>query len=272
MDTENNITEQKAAAAFNEQALVFDAIYSDDLIVQYKRERVRQHLNTLLKTPSSILELNAGTGEDALYFAAKGHRIHATDISENMQHALAKKIEKLDQKNNITYEMCSFNTLENLQNKGPYDMVFSNFGGLNCTSNLHHVLQSATPLIKTGGYLTLVIMPAFCLWEFLLVLKGNFKTALRRFAGKKGAVAHIEGKYFRCWYYNPRLIKKQLRSEFNVIRHEGLCVIVPPSYLQNFATSYPRIFRFLQYAEQKLKSIWPWRSIGDYYILTLQKK
>ena len=53
----------------------------------------------------------------------------------------------------ITVEQCSFTKLAQLKNKGPFDYVYSNFGGLNCTGDLDKVLTDLTPLIKPGGYL-----------------------------------------------------------------------------------------------------------------------
>ena len=37
------------------------------------------------RAAGSILELNAGTGTDAVWFAERGYRVHATDIAEGMQ-------------------------------------------------------------------------------------------------------------------------------------------------------------------------------------------
>jgi hypothetical protein len=53
---------------------------------------------------------------------------------------------------------------------------------------------------------------------------------------------------------------------------EGLCTIVPPSYIENFGDKYPKAFEFLKNKEDKLKSKWPWKFIGDYYIISMQKK
>jgi len=264
--------EQQAAAAFNKQSTVFDDIYSLNTIIHYKRQRVRQHVEKLIKPNSQILELNAGTGEDAMYFAKQEHHVHATDISGGMQKILSQKIISSGFEHNITTELCSFTHLENLKNKGPYDLIFSNFAGLNCTSELAKVLRSFSSLVKAGGIVTLVILPKFCLWETSLIFRGKFKTAFRRFFSKKGRKSHIEGEYFYCWYYDPSFIKKCLQNDFNVLNLEGLCTIVPPSYIENFAEKHSASFQFLKKWEDKLKDKWPWRSIGDYYILSLQKK
>src|SRR5205814_5232472 len=187
------IYEQQAAKAFNKQSAVFDKIYSDNSIIRYKRKRVRAHVEKFILPQSKILELNAGTGEDAIYFGQNGHYVHATDISEGMQAILAQKILSNALEDKITSELCSFTKLENLINKGPYDLIFSNFAGLNCTGELDKVLQSFSPLLKPGGVDTLVILSKFCLWETLFVFKGKLKTAFRRFLSNKGRKAQIEG-------------------------------------------------------------------------------
>jgi ubiquinone/menaquinone biosynthesis C-methylase UbiE len=268
----HNINEQLAAEAFDKQSMLFDELYGHDAIIQYKRERVRAHVDKLLKPNSSMLELNAGTGEDAIYFARQGHHVHATDISAGMQQTLEKKINHLGLNNKMSRELCSFTKLDNLQNKGPYDFIFSNFAGLNCTDDLEKVLHSFYPLLKPGGIVTLVLLPKFCLWETLLLFKGKFKTAFRRFFAGNGAKSHIEGVYFKCWYYNPSYVIHVLKNTFDLISIEGLCTIVPPSYLQGFAEKHPHVYHFLKTKEDKLKGAWPWKYIGDYYIISLIKK
>lgn len=261
-----------AANAFNKQAALFDGLYASDSMIIYKRQRVREHLQHFLQPHSNILELNAGTGEDALYLAQNGHQVHATDISESMQAILQQKIAGSAYKELISQECCAYTDLSSLQNKGPYDYIFSNFAGLNCTGELDEVLRSLSPLLKKHGIITLVVLPEFCLWEFLLLFKGSFRTAFRRFAGKKGARAHIEGEYFTCWYYNPAYIISTLQDDFELLKLEGLCSLVPPSYIEGFREKHPSWFVRLSKMESKLKTRWPWRSIGDYYIISLRKK
>ncbi len=270
-DSVHTFNEEAAAKAFSRQAPLFDELYADNIIVQYKRKRVRDHVQAYLKPESNILELNAGTGDDAIFFAKQGHWVHATDISDMMQNMLKEKVKLNDLKGQISCELRSFTDLKNLFNRGPYDAIFSNFAGLNCTNELPKVLQAFDNLVKPGGFVTLVILPKFCLWEFMMLFKGKFKTAFRRFSGNKGSKAHIEGEYFRCWYYNPSYVKRNLRNSFNLLKVEGLCSLVPPSYIEQFAEKNPRMYRFLQKKEDRWKNRWPWKNIGDYYIITLQK-
>jgi ubiquinone/menaquinone biosynthesis C-methylase UbiE len=272
MNNTSSIEEQAAATAFSKQAPKFDLLYNNNSIIQYKRKRVRDHVAKFLPPHSSILELNAGTGEDAVYFARQGHTVQATDISAGMQEVAIKKIREAQLESAVAFELCSFTELENLQHQGPYDFIFSNFAGLNCTNQLSKVLDSFSHLLKPGGLVTLVMLPGFCLWEFLLLFKGKFRTAFRRFSGKKGTKAKIDSEYFRCWYYNPGQIHHYLKHSFDVIALEGLCTLVPPSYMENFAENHPRLYRYLEKKETRWKDKWPWKVIGDYYIISLQKK
>jgi ubiquinone/menaquinone biosynthesis C-methylase UbiE len=264
--------EDAAAIAFSKQAPVFDTLYGTDTVIQYKRQRVRAHMEQFLQPGSYILELNAGTGEDAIYFAGKGHHVHATDIAAGMQEQLISKIKTRQLEQLISYEQCSFTNLESLRQQGPYDHIFSNFAGLNCTNRLDKVLSAFNALLKPGGYATLVILPKFCTWEFLMLFSGKFRTAFRRFAGSKGAKARLEGKDFRCWYYNPSYVRKQLKENFTLVQLEGLCTLVPPGYIENFAIKRPKLFRWLVHKENKWKQRWPWKVTGDYYIITLRKR
>jgi len=285
MELREQLNETETARAFSQQAEVFDAYDAGNTINQYKRQRVRKHVlrhlaagdaGSTIYTRSAeptILELNAGTGIDAAYFASKGFRVHATDIAEGMQEKLREKMQLQGLNDKVTTELCSFTALDTLRQRGPYDLIFSNFAGLNCTGELDKVLRSFAPLVKPGGQVTLVILPGFCLWETLLFLRGRWRTAVRRLvSGSKGTKSRVEGHYFTCWYYSPSYVVRALKDSFDLLSVEGMCTIVPPSYIENFAEKHPVAWRRLRAMEEKWKERWPWATIGDYYIISFRKK
>jgi len=294
MDISGQLNETEVAKAFSKQAQGFDGYDAGNTIIQYKRKRVREHVLRYMRERGgpgqgrnyeivggggmagvgpSILELNAGTGTDAAYFAAQGYRVHATDIAEGMQEKVREKMQLLGLQDRVTTELCSFTALDTLHHKGPYDLIFSNFAGLNCTGELDKVLSSFDPLVKPGGQVTLVILPKFSLWEMLLLFRGKFKTAFRRLlSGARGTKSHMEGYYFRCWYYSPSYVIRHLEASFDLLGVEGLCTIVPPSYIEHFAEKHPRAYRVLRDREDRWKDRWPWKMIGDYYIISFRKK
>jgi ubiquinone/menaquinone biosynthesis C-methylase UbiE len=267
-----NINETLVVAAFTQQANKFDELYSGNTIIKYKRKRVREHLSKIIAPGQHILELNSGTGEDAIWLGQHSCKVHATDISIGMQKVLKQKVRDADLQKLITSEICSFTDLENLRERGPYDVIFSNFAGLNCTGDLDKVLASFANLLKPKGAVTLVLLPKFCLWEFLLIFKGKLKTATRRLFSRNGANARVEKTRFKCWYYNPSFVIKHLKHDFDLLSIEGLCTIVPPSYIENFAEKFSNLFSWLCKKENDWKNKWPWKFIGDYYIISLQKK
>lgn len=65
------VNEQFSAEAFSKQSGIFDQLYQPNTIIGYKRERVRSHVSNYLKAGSSILELNSGTGEDAVFLPGR---------------------------------------------------------------------------------------------------------------------------------------------------------------------------------------------------------
>src|SRR6185312_9587062 len=146
-----NLNESLASTAFTQQADKFDELYSGNTIIQYKRKRVRDHLSEFIVPGQNILELNSGTGEDAIWLAEQHCHVHATDISVRMMQVLQQKVEDAHLEKLINSEICSFTALENLKNQGPYDLIFSNFAGLNCTGELDKVLASFTGLLKPKG-------------------------------------------------------------------------------------------------------------------------
>lgn len=272
MNNESLLSEQAAAAAFSRQAPRFDELYGAHPIIAYKRARVRQHVARHLPARSRILELNAGTGTDALYFAGQGHSVLATDVSGAMLEQLEAKRQNAVLAGNLLSRCCSYHDLSSLQSDAPFDLVFSNFGGLNCTDGLGTVLQATAALLRPGGLLTVVVIPPFCLWESLLLLKGEWRTATRRWFSRKGVVAQVEGTPFRCWYYRPVFLRKALESQFDMLELEGLCTLVPPSYRDRFPERFPKLLQRLQRWEDRWSHAWPLRAWGDYFIMTLRKK
>ncbi|RYY39146.1 MAG: class I SAM-dependent methyltransferase [Chitinophagaceae bacterium] len=272
MNDVHSIMEQDAATAFSRQAPVFDALYGGNQIIRYKRARVRAHLSRFLNPECKLLELNCGTGEDAIYFSNQGHQVCATDVSHAMLEELERKASAQPIAGRLTVRQCSFHNLDALGFEHQFDAVFSNFGGLNCTHRLAEVLASCNSLLKPGGTITVVIIPPFCLWESLLLLKGEWRTATRRWFSRRGALAQVEGQSFPCWYYRPVYLRKALSAGYEGLALEGLCTIVPPSYRENFPRRFPRLLRCLQWLEDRLAASWPFRAMGDYFIMTLRKK
>src|SRR5688572_27698936 len=131
MNTMQPLSFEAVDRAFSKQAEHYD---DDDIanpILIAWRQQVYAHADRFLKPNSFILELNAGTGIDAVRFVEHGHRVHATDLSDGMIKKINQKIRVNNLLGNLSCQQCSFESLEQVQEK-KFDYIFSNFGGLNC--------------------------------------------------------------------------------------------------------------------------------------------
>lgn len=261
--------EQNVSTAFSKQSSTFDETDAENVILQWMRSRVRESVLKFWHKGEHILELNAGTGIDAIYFAQKGYYVHATDNAPGMLRILEKKVRENHLQDKITTQNCSFLELENIGDQ-KFDHIFSNFGGLNCTPKLDKVIASFSPLLKPCGTITLVIMPPFCPWEILYALKGNFNLAFRRFK-RNGTPSNLEGVRFTTWYYKLDQVVKMLQDNYEILNVRGLGITVPPPFLGDFVKKHPMLFKKLATIEDTIASKAPYYSWADHFIITAMK-
>ena len=265
LDLSNQL--KQVNTAFSKQSNHFDEDDFSNLILQHLRMQVYSHVDRYLKPDSLILELNAGTGIDAVRFVRMGHRVHATDLSDGMIEQIKKKIIQLRLEDNLTVQQLSFDKLDQLQGR-KFDFIFSNFAGLNCCEDLTAVAKSIPEILISGGFITLVIMPPVCIWEILSVLKGN-PEAFRRFK-ENGVVADLEGESFRTWYHSLKSVRNAFGKNFKIVSHSGLAAISPPPYASRFALNHPILFKILQRADNGVRNYFPFNRWADHIIVSLQ--
>jgi len=254
--------------AFSKQSERYDEYDSCNEILIWMRKKVRKHVLANLKEGDRILELNAGTGLDALYFVERGFTVYATDLSDGMISQMEQKKSdyKLDQK--LIVKQCSYTELD-LLNGEKFDYVFSNFGGLNCIPNIKSVTRHLSLLLKPNAIITFVIMPPVCPWEIGKLFKGKWKEAFRRF-NKKGIQAHLEGKYFTTYYFKPSQVVKAFGNEYKKIKLEGLATFSPPPYADKFPHKYPLSYKLLTTLDEKTSLIAPFKFWADHFILSMK--
>ena len=263
----NHVT--AVAEAFSRKASLYDAFGADHPNLMHMRQKVRRHALLFLRPGTRILELNAGTGVDAVFFAELGYRVHATDISPGMMAEIHQKIAGLGLKDRLTAQRCSFEALD-LVEGGPYDYVFSNMGGMNCSSDLNQVAQGVNKVLLPGGRVTWVVMPPICLWELTQALHGDFRTATRRLR-RGGILANVEGVQFLTRYFTPKQVCNAFGKGFRKLRLEGLSVITPPADHKAFPVHHPRLYHILRILDDWVAGRYPFNRWGDFYILTLEK-
>jgi len=253
---------------FSRKAEVYDAYCAGHPVIRWARNVIRQEVLGHVADGGSILELNAGTGSDAAYFVEQGRRVHATDVADGMVYAIQEKIQKLKTGGRFTSQQISFTDLDKVAG-APFDMIFSNFGGLNCISDLRAVTRSLPALLKPGGYVVWVVMPPVCLWELTQIMRGRLQVAVRRL-NPKGVLANVEGAQIMTWYHNARTVRNAFGSNFHLLRRRLISLFGPPSYMDRFPFLYPRLTQFLLRLDELLGGMAPFNQWGDFVMYTLQ--
>ena len=87
--------------SFDHIATDYDAQFTNTAVGRLQRAVVQAYLETKTKPGIAVLELNCGTGEDAIWLAQKGCTVLATDISSQMVAATAAKVQQANQGHRI---------------------------------------------------------------------------------------------------------------------------------------------------------------------------
>jgi ubiquinone/menaquinone biosynthesis C-methylase UbiE len=270
MKTEERLQEDLVSKAFSDQSVKFDAITTTNPMEVWYRNFSRAKVLSYLKVDESLLELNCGTGLDAVFFAQQGLKVMATDNSEGMVQQCREKIKHHHLQNQIDLLRCSFNDLSPLPKGKTYNHVFSNFGGLNCSEDLSVVIKQVDAHLKKGAMVHWVMIAPLCPWEWLSVFKGRFSYAFRRL-NKKGVESKIDGNPFMTYYYSSAYVKRHFGENYRLAQLHGMGCFLPPTYKEHFPKQWPRLFALMKGLEKKLSGLWPFNRFGDLYLISLQK-
>ena len=103
-----------------------------------------------------------------------------------------------------------------------------------------------------------------------MLLRGKFKLATRRFAGK--STVFKEGLNYPVYYYTPKQVAEAWGSGFQLESVEALSVITPPATNKDFAVKRPRLFETLSKLDDFFAPRWPFKYWGDFTVVSLVGK
>jgi ubiquinone/menaquinone biosynthesis C-methylase UbiE len=259
-------------AAFDDYALSYDSDFTHSSVGMLQRKRVWNYLEKNISPESfpEVLELNCGTGEDALWFSKKGFNVTATDLSQEMI-AVAK--EKMRQSNATVFQS-DIQSIHQKTGTKKFNLIFSDFGGLNCLSpeELKEVSTKFSQLLSSGGRMIFVVMGRNCKWEqFYFKRKNDLENAFRRKSIKPVEAVIFEQK-FSTWYYSPNEMKELFAKEFNVNKFKPIGIALPPSYMNNYFRKHPTRLKLLNATEKILGNFSSLSDKADHYIIDFTLK
>jgi len=239
-----------------------------------QREKVWYHLDPFLKSRGRtlrILEINCGTGEDAIRLAQMGHEVVGTDASPTMISVASNKGDAL-RLDNVKFVHCPFSEISKQFQKQKFDLVFSNFAGINCASRkeIAQLGKDFSSLVRPDGHLFFVVLSRFCIWELLYyIFRIRPGIAFRRW--KKNNVFVIDGHAMPVHYYSPGRFSKLFFPYFAHYSVYPVGLFLPPTYMEKSFIDRPIWLGKLNRLEYGLGKFSTLSSLADHYCIILKR-
>jgi ubiquinone/menaquinone biosynthesis C-methylase UbiE len=274
--TEHQHSDPVEQAPFDEVAARYDSDFTDTPLGQRQRLIVHRYLSQIVQPRYRVLELNCGTGQDALWLARHAGEVVATDISEGMLDIARRKAMLHPEGATITFRQLDINRLRSTDiaaELGTFDLILSDFDGLNCLSDISWLPDALRRLLNPGGHVVLVFMNPLCAMESLYFIgTGRFGRAFARL-NRDGVSAHIGNDVHVRTYFHPvGRVAGSLRSHYAIRRIEAVGLSTPPTLMRSFYHRHEGWFRRLFWLEDQLAQRFPFNRIGDHVLIHAQLK
>jgi ubiquinone/menaquinone biosynthesis C-methylase UbiE len=259
-----------AALVFDQIATEYDDVFTKSLIGRAQRNSVWSVLTRVFQSGDHILELNCGTGEDALFLAQNGISVNACDASQQMIQIASDRLRKEAPGAPVQFNLLPTEHIREFQSSTQFDGIFSNFSGLNCVADLKQTAQDLAALLSPGAPLLVCLSTRFCLWEMLwFVLHGNFRKAFRRCSGH--ATAKVGEFTVDVYYPTVRKLQTLFSPSFVLRSCAGVGVTVPPSYVEAWIRNHPNLLSMLRTIDKAISSLPGFRVVGDHVLLHFER-
>jgi len=240
-------------------ATEYDDTFTNSAIGSAMRNAVWRRMTDLWPAGSRVVELNCGTGVDAAWLAEHGIVVVATDAAAEMV-AVARQ-------RGVDARQLRAESIADLVPLGMFDGALSNFGGLNCVTDVGDVVDGLAACVRPGGSALLCIMGPVVPWEWIwYLLHRQPRKAFRRFA----KVTWWRGLPIR--YPSIRSTRRALSPAFEVNRVWALGALIPPSYAEPWAQRHPRALALLVRTERRIER-WPGVAhVADHYVIEVTRR
>lgn len=271
----------RTARAFTRYAPLYDAEQQANLLALWTRARNLQVLSRAFRPGDSVLEIGCGTGEEALYLAARGVMVLATDAAEGMIEVVRAKLARTGgtgYAGRVTTRVVAARDIGELveeYGRASFSGAYSSFGPLNCEPDLRPVAVALAELVRPGGKVVISLLNRYCAWETLWHLaRLKPRAAFRRWGGYAEATVRASWGDERVpvYYWTPGEVERRFRPYFTTVRRTALTWALPPPYLERLLKSRPALFRLLEAVERRSASRPPFNSIGDHFLIEMLRK
>jgi ubiquinone/menaquinone biosynthesis C-methylase UbiE len=260
-----------AAKAFDALADDYDQVFTRSLIGMAQRRPVWKRILQTFRPGQTVLELNCGTGEDALFMARHGISVAAFDVSEQMIRIAERRRRCEAVSSPLNFRVLAIEDLDHLDHSEQFDGAFSNFSGLNCVEDLRPVARMLSHRLRPNSSAVLCFSSKTCAWEILWYLfHADWKRAFRRLR-REGATASVAGNPVHVRYPSVRDISVSFSPYFRLRLVEGIGIFVPPSYVERWANKLPTVIQVCSRLDDYVRRLAGFHVIGDHVLMVFQK-
>jgi SAM-dependent methyltransferase len=258
--------------AFDSVAADYDGPRGNNILIQEMRGEMWTWLDATFRAPSRLIDIGCGTGLDAVRMAQLGHRITATDWSNQMVGRTRERAEREQLTERVRAAAVGGQDFERLEGDASYDGAYSNLGPLNCVPNLEVLARECARLLKPGGQLVFTVIGRVCPWEIgHYALRRRWARVKIRFA-RRFVPVNMNNHTIWTRYYLPREFYSAFQKHFTLEHYRGLCTFAPPPYLTWARDKHPRLHAWLWRLDRRTAG-WPiLRSMGDHFLIVMKKR
>jgi SAM-dependent methyltransferase len=244
----------------------YDSQFTATTIGAMMRRAVWSRCAARFAAGSKVLEMNCGTGEDALWLARRGVQVLATDVSPAMLRVAQDKLAASPGSPPARFQRLAWEELETL-GEGSFDGMLSNFGGLNCVADLREPARLLAAKLRPGAVAILCIMGPVVPWEWAWFLaRGDRTSAFRRLRRDGTPWSGITIRY-------PSIAKARqaFAPGFRLLRASAIGALLPPPYTEKLTGRYPRVMAALDRLERRFETLWPLPMLADHYLVEFER-
>ena len=270
-------------APFDARADAYDEQFTNSLIGRAQRKAVWRELERAFRPGERVLEINCGTGVDALHLASLGVEVVACDSSSRMIEVARQRLRRARLEPHsesavrapVRFDVLATEEIARLNDGSstpPFDGVLSNFAGMNCLEDLPAVARDLARLMRPGAPAVLCLFGPFCAWETLWYLAhGSPRRAFRRLRSSGDLVEFGEGASVRVRYPTARAVARHFAPHFRLKTWRGVGVAVPPSYVEPLARRFAKALSLLAGMDRWLAALPLARGLGDHMLLVFDR-
>jgi ubiquinone/menaquinone biosynthesis C-methylase UbiE len=248
----------------------YDQVFPETVIGKVQREAVWRDLDKAFQPGMRVLELNCGTGIDAVHLAQRGVRVVACDVSAGMIASAQRRVDTAGLAALVDLRVLPTEEIDSLAVEAPFDGAFSNFSGLNCVQDISCVARNLARILKPGAKILLCMVGRFSPWEMAWQLAhGKPRLAVRLFRRKPTTHVSAHGA-FSVQYPSARDMTRMFAPEFRLQEWKGIGIAVPPSCLEPLARMPSGVIGGLASIDRYLSRVPILRSMGDCVLLQFE--